>query len=123
MAFLKYLRDAPASCGGDLQLVALDMLAGRKENTSLRGQAVGFFATLDQYLRYAAKRDASLDLHSFEALKDKVQNGLAYTKADEEAAVRRIRSEAAKRRWKTRASRAPRRRASETSRGVASCGR
>lgn len=55
MAYLKFLHDDGDRDGGagTLQHVALDMF-GRSRSESLRGQAVGFFSTLDQFLRQAA---------------------------------------------------------------------
>lgn len=88
-AFLKYLReDGRDNTSGTLQHVALDMLSRKKDSSSLRGQAVGFFSVLDYYLRRAALLDSGLDYCTFEGFKQQIEKGLAHTSADDAAKLK-----------------------------------
>jgi hypothetical protein len=93
MAYLKYLRVNPEArqFGGLLQNIAMDMLSersteiGPRASESLRGQAVGFFSTINKVLEQCVAMLDNLDAHSFESLLGDVDRGLARTKADDEA--------------------------------------
>lgn len=102
-AFLKYLRErARPFGGGTLQHIVLDMLGSEKMSVSLRGQVVGFFSTLDYYLGQLAAIDSGFDYVPFEALRERVEKGVARTRADELAEAKKFRSDVAKRAWERR---------------------
>jgi hypothetical protein len=93
LAYLKYLRvNAQArQYGGHLQNIAMDMLSersvklGSRSGESLRGQAVGFFSTINKVLEQCVAMLDNLDAHSFESLAGDIDRGLARTKADDKA--------------------------------------
>lgn len=92
--------------GGLLQHIALDMLVGRKETQGLRGQAVGFFSTLDFVMNNAVRLMGELDRYTFEGLGDLIQKGCAKTADDDKAEMRERKrvymSKAAKSGWARR---------------------
>ncbi len=91
VAYLKYLRVSPDArgYGGYLQNIAMGMLSKRSTDLhsgeSLRGQAVGFFSTINDVLLQCVGMLDALDAHSFESIVGDIDQGLARTKADEKA--------------------------------------
>lgn len=79
--YLKYLREHGKDFnGGTLQGIALDMFKDGAEDNTTRGQVVGFFATLDQWLTFAAQEGgAELDKFETSLLIKDANRGLAYT--------------------------------------------
>ncbi len=110
IAFLKFLRERVKTegtyGGGYLQHVVLDMLPHQPKNTELRGQVVGFFSALDYYLQAFMPLVKSLDDESFAVLAEKMEKGMALTKAGENTyfkdKTREWRAQAARQGWKTR---------------------
>jgi hypothetical protein len=92
-AYLKVLRENPRErqMGGYLQNIAMDMLSdrstemGSSASESLRGQAVGFFAEINRVLSQCVGLMHGLDAVSFETLIGRIDEGLARTKADDQA--------------------------------------
>lgn len=82
LIYLKHLKEHTSETGlTSLQRIALDMfdceLSDSPEMTALRGQAVGFFSVLEQWLIGAAKHlDDGLDAHDNKALIEAANTGL-----------------------------------------------
>ena len=82
LIYLKHLKEHTSETGlTSLQRIALDMfdceLSDSPEMTALRGQAVGFFSVLEQWLIGAAKHlDGGLDAHDNKALIEAANTGL-----------------------------------------------
>ena len=108
VAFLKFLREkqkiSPGFDYGTLQCVVLDMLLDRNgpKNDATRGQVVGFFSELERALNLYINLMDGLDQVSFDSLAAQMNRGLARTKADDRADLRRINSDVARRGWETR---------------------
>lgn len=93
LVYLKHLRESPRcrAAGGSLQTIAIHMLSerstalGTRASESRRGQAVGFFSTINKVLEQCVAMLDNLDAHSFEFLAGDIDRGLARTKADDEA--------------------------------------
>jgi hypothetical protein len=108
--YLKHLRVSPVcrAFGGSLQNIAMDMLSGRSTDLgttggeSLRGQAVGFFYEINRALALGIRMLESLDAQSFESLVGEIDEGLARTKADDEAELTAGRSRVAREAWQRR---------------------
>ena len=110
-AYLKHLRVSPVcrASGGNLQNIAMDMLSGRstaafgaRTAESLRGQAVGFFYEINRALTLGLRMMADLDTQSFESLVSEIDEGLARTKADDEAELTEERSRTVREAWERR---------------------
>jgi hypothetical protein len=110
-AYLKHLRASSVcrAAGGSLQHIAMGMLSngrstelGSEASESLRGQAVGFFSTIDAMLIQWVTWMNGLDAESFESLIAKLDQGLARTKADDEAELTEERSRIAREAWERR---------------------
>jgi hypothetical protein len=109
VAYMKFLRANPyALTGGYLQNIAMDMLSdrstacGSSASESLRGQAVGFFCEINRVLSEFVQRMPGLDAISYESLVDEIDDGLARTKADDDAELSRGHSAIAREAWKRR---------------------
>lgn len=82
LIYLKHLKEHTSETGlTSLQRIALDMfdceLSDSPEMTALRGQAVGFFSVLEQWLIGAAKHlDGGLDGHDSKSLLKAANTGL-----------------------------------------------
>lgn len=86
--YLRYLREHSQDRGaGILSLIALHMIESGEivtdaEQDARRGQVVGFFTELDQWLSAAAKHfDGGLDKHDDEALLRMANAGLNFDEA------------------------------------------
>jgi len=111
--YVKFLRNHNRGYGGSsLQHIALDMLSGKRESDSLRGQAVGFFSIIDQIVVWASRQMEKLDDVTFESIAQEIDKGLARTQADDDAEITAERSQIAREAWarrKAKARRHPRR--------------
>jgi hypothetical protein len=89
LMFLKYLRANGATPTGALQHIVLDMLPCHTD-AALRGQVVGFFATLEPWLAEAARAfGAELDTLTEHTLVKRANAGLALDKEGERALIER----------------------------------
>lgn len=78
--YLKHLREHGNSTCGTLQLIALYMLEAGTSDDSIKGQAVGFFSTLEDWLAVGAQNDgASLDKLEEAFLIQQANRGLSDT--------------------------------------------
>lgn len=82
LIYLKHLKEHACETGlTSLQRIALDMFdcefSDSPELSALRGQAVGFFSVLEQWITAAAKHlDGGLDKHDSKALLKVANTGL-----------------------------------------------
>jgi hypothetical protein len=106
--YLKFLRNHTAGYtgAGSLQSIMLDMLSGKRKSDSLAGQVVGFLCEIDHILEEVSGQLRFLDDVTFESLAKEIDQGLARTKADDQAERTAWRSTAAREAWERRRAKA-----------------